>query len=193
MGNVTAGGRVIFNPCDKGFSRSERPYGRLIRFFTRSVGEPETMVNHVFDVTRGGTMYSAEIVEALWHVERHKLYDAYAGTNDQIAIFRPINLTSEQKQIILQDLLSDEGDSYGYLKIPLHLIDSVLFNGRVVARKLAKHWKHQECSGKSARAWGKAGLYFGKEPWAADPDDMWDFCVSNPDKYELIWPLQAIR
>ena len=37
-----------------------------------------------------------------------------------------------------------------------------------------------------------AGLDFGCDPGMADPDDIWDFCISNPNKYHCILNLTNI-
>jgi hypothetical protein len=184
---------LVFNACDLGFTRGKRFISKGIRFLTQGWKEDPSVVNHVFSVTAKGNVFNAEIVEALRHVTRHKLFEAYGNTDSKVAIFRPLNLTAEQEQIITKELLSDVGQGYPWWHFPLFAVDCLLFNEDVVARKLIDKSDLKVCSTKTACAFAKAGLFFGVKEWSATPDDMWDFCVNNPDKYTMILPLTYLR
>ena len=68
---------VDLHPADVFFTRGFRVFSRLIRFFTRGAGEARTKVNHVGIVVSGGTLESAEIIEAVDRVRRHRLWNQY--------------------------------------------------------------------------------------------------------------------
>ncbi len=185
---------LYLEPLDIGCTRGAGLYGWLIRSATRSRGEDASRCNHVFAGFSPGVLGDlmaikpqARIIEALWHVKAHPC--TYSAS-EVVAIYRPLDLTGEQARTIQLSLFSRLGQRYGYAKIPLHALDWILFNNRVICRKLAKTWKYQECSGLIASAWSDAGLTFGVEPYAAQPDDIQDYCATHPAKYRMIWTNQ---
>jgi hypothetical protein len=184
---------VHFLPCDILFSRGEAFISKGIRFCTRSRGEERTIINHVGAIVTPGNAYRAQLIEALWTVKKHTVWEGYGNSNDRVAVYRPMGLTIEQYGKIITSLNNKEGNWYGLHKIPLHFLDWLMFNGRNVTRKVARYLPLEECSGVVAGAWSDGGLDFGVKPYSATPDDIWDFCVENPDKYQLIFPLQKLR
>jgi hypothetical protein len=82
-----------------------------------------------------------------------------------------------------------KGEAYGVFAIPLHFADWALFKGRVVARRWSRNAEHPICSTLISRAWSAVGLHFGIAPYAAQPDDIHDYCQAHPVKYHPIWPV----
>lgn len=159
---------------------------RLVRFFSRTGGESRTQVNHVGIVV--DDTGPAIVVEALIKVQRHKLWDEYNDKSTRIAVYRPTNLTSDELEKIVSKAESYIGESYGYGKILAHLGDWLL-GGRYFFRRFASMDKYPICSWLVASAYSAANKNFGCPVGMAEPDDIWDFVTSNPDKYKEIWPL----
>jgi hypothetical protein len=89
-------------PGDVVLTRGKGLLSKLIRFFTRSIGESRTKVNHTALVVEGGGIREAVIVEALTRVRKHRLYYRYGGKgNDEVAIYRPLNMSSEDVATIV--------------------------------------------------------------------------------------------
>jgi len=177
-------------PGDVVFTRGDTLLGFAIRRFTRDAEEAPTKVNHVGVITEPGTIHHAQLVEALERVEKHTPYAKYGRSRKQeVTIFRP-KLTQPQVDTIVSYAEAQVGKKYGYHKLLLHALR------RTKARRVIDKWwsrgsldKYPICSYLVARAFSKAGLDFGVSANLATPDDMWDFCVMRPDKYELIFPL----
>jgi hypothetical protein len=183
---------LAFFPCDIFFTRGEGFISKAIRVCTRSKGEPKTVVNHVGAFVRMGNVATADVIEALATVKCHTLMDQYWGSDDQVAVFRPRGLMESQRKIIVSKLYQYEGRRYGYAKLVTHLLDYAL-NGAYVFRRLTSSDNYPICSWVVAQAFSHASLNFGVEPGAATPDDIWDFCVANPDKYTKVLNLTQLR
>lgn len=180
---------MILQPADIVCTRSKSKLGGLIRFFTRRIGEPRTKVNHVGIIAVGGTSTNAIIVEALKRVRREWFASAYGGKSaPDVAIFRPLNLTEDERYIVAAKAETYAGRGYGYLKILAHMGDWIL-QGAYVFRRLVGSDKYPICSWLVAHAYSFIGKTFGVDAGAASPDDIWDFCIANPDKYAVIMPL----
>jgi hypothetical protein len=184
--------KITFRPSDVFFTRGETFISKAIRVCTRSKGEPRTQVNHVGAFVTTGNIGEAEVIEALSTVKRHTLLDQYWVTDDSIAVFRPIGLMEAQCKVIVSKLNQYEGMKYGYSKLVTHLLDWAL-NGRYVFRRLTNSDRYPICSWVVAQAFSHASLNFGVKPGAATPDDIWDFCMANPDKYTKILNLTHLR
>jgi hypothetical protein len=158
--------------------------GKLIRYFTRSPGEPPSKVGHVGLLVRGSPY--PVIVEALSKGVMRGFLGAYKGR--VLAIYRPLNLSDSDLSTIVAHSYRYVGKTYGYLKILAHMADWA-FGGRVIFRRLARVDSWPICSYVVAKSYSVVGANFGLLPEAASPDDVADFCESNPDKYEVIHPL----
>jgi len=179
---------MILEPGDIICTRSKSRLGKLIRFFTRSVGEPRTKVNHVGVIVTDGPWYMVDVTEALQHVVRRNLLTAYGGKSDpDVAIFCPLNLTKEDRITVADTANQYVGRRYGYLKLLTHLGDWLL-QGAYVFRRMTGD-KYPICSWLVAHAYAAIGKNFGVDTGEASPDDIWDFCIGNPDKYKCIFPL----
>jgi hypothetical protein len=53
----------------------------------------------------------------------------------------------------------------------------------LVFRRLTRSDRYPICSWLVACSFKKAGKTFGVAPGAASPDDIWDFCTRETDKY----------
>jgi len=185
--------KIILEPGDVFLTRGKGLISKAIRFFTRSIGESRTKVSHVGIVVEEGTLKTAVVVEALSMVKRHCLWEKYGPpAKDDVAVYRAKNLTSEEIKTIISVAESQVGRKYGYLKIVAHLLDWALL-GAYVFRRLASNGDYPICSWLVAHSFSKAGKYFGVEPGAASPDDIWDFVSSHKDIYECVHKLKPLR
>ncbi len=78
------------------------------------------------------------------------------------------------------------------LKLVAHLADWFL-QGAYVFRRLTQDDRYPICSWVVACSFAKADKNFGVVPGAASPDDIWDFCKANPDKYTEVLPLGPLK
>lgn len=170
--------------CTKGTSL----ISRLIRVFSRTGGESRTEINHVGVIVEQGNFQNAVLVEASHKTESNWMLKYYDDPKTDIAIFRPTNIDFYQEDLIKHKAESYVGRRYGYFKIVAHFIDYLL-GGRYVARRLTGMGRYPICSWVVADAYAAAGLDFGVPVGQAQPDDIWDFCIANPDKYTLIHSL----
>lgn len=180
-----------YRPADVFLTRGTSLLSRLIRFFTRSLGESRTKVNHVGIVVSRGPIGEVYVVEALSEVKRHRLVEGYGDGLDEVAVYRPLNTSGKERETIVRKAESYVGRRYGISKIVCHLLDWLLL-GAYLFRRLASD-KYPICSWVVAHAFSAVGKNFGQPPGAAAPDDIWDFVTSNPDKYQLVRELSPIR
>lgn len=176
---------MTLEPCDIFFTRSHSWLGWMIRTCTRAPGESRTWAQHVGMIAGAGEGMDAIAIEALTTVERHPLRDQYGDGKTELIVYRPINLTEDQRNKIIARANGYVGDRYGYSKIVLHLLDWCL-GGRNVFRRLGRVDRWPICSFLVARCFQAADLTFGIEDEAASPDDLWDYCVTHFDKYQSV-------
>jgi hypothetical protein len=174
------------------FVRGKSFLSGIILRMQREPGESRSLVSHVGMVVEGGTLKDCEIVEALWKVRRHRLWDRYHAGPDKIAIFKPLGFGIDQ---IFKVCLAAEGyvgRRYGPLKLLAHAVDYLL-QGRYVARRLCRLENYPICSWLTASAWDAIDYRFlGRHPAQSQPDDQWDHCKKTPAQWECILPLQRI-
>ncbi len=178
----------VLQPCDIFLVRGTGLISRLIRFFSRGIGESRTMVNHTGIVVAGGDLQQAVIVEAVRFVRRRRLWEGYGSGDDEVAIYRPLNLTEDEAVKIVAAAESYVGRDYGYLMIAAHVLDWFFFHAYLF-RRLIRSDNYPICSWVVASAYSKADKNFGVAPGEAEPDDIWDFVMKNSDKYQQIRPL----
>lgn len=176
---------LVLEPCDIFLTKGTSFISKAIRFFTRSFGEKRTEANHVGIIVEGGSVHSAVAVEALTKVKRHPLARYSKKRKTGVAVFRPIDLTNEDKAAIVAKSEGYVGRKYGWTKIATHLLDWGL-KGAYVFRRLTPDDNYPICSWVVAYAYLAAGREFGVPAGAANPDDIWDFVVSNGDKFTQI-------
>lgn len=176
-------------PADIVCTRGSGWLSRAIRFCTRVIGESRTQVNHVGVIVTAGTPAEAMIVEAVSGVVLRPLWPTYAAsTGNEIAVFRSLRLTDEERSLIASAAREYIGRHYGYLKLVAHLADWCLC-GAYVFRRLTNMDRYPICSWLVAHAYGRVGESFGVAPGAATPDDIWDFCVAHPERYGIVMAL----
>lgn len=168
-------------PCDLIFTANPTGrFGRLIRWRTRAP------VNHVAGVTRPGTLYTAEILEALHpRAKRWPLGEAYAGEPDLVEIYRPLNLTLGDREAIVRFALEYEGRKYGWGKIALHAFGVPEWAG-------VERWPI--CSWIWAQAYFRRGYTFGAtRADQADPARMRAFVHDTlGDRYACLRELAPV-
>jgi len=171
---------------DLALVRNRSLMGRIIRWATRSRGEEPTYANHVGVILNSGEMpthwHAAAIVEAQKKVV-HRPFRALEGRD--MVIFRPLTLTQPQQRAIRNELLYHVGHGYAWWKLGVHLY------AKLTGHKAPLKWVDTSgsdiCSDLVAKAWKRAGLTFGVRAKFATPDDIFDYCVANPQKYERVF------
>jgi hypothetical protein len=183
---------IILKPGDVFLTKGPGLLSRLIRFFTRSFGERRTRVNHAGVVVQQGTLQTAVIVESVAVARRCRLWEHYGPpAKDQVAVYRPLNLTAGEIGVVVAAAERQVGKKYGIAKLVAHLLDW-LFLGAYVFRRLTSSGDYPICSWLVAHAFAEAGKDFGVEPGAAQPDDIWDFVDRRKDLYTCVYPLAQL-
>ncbi len=173
-------------PADILLARRRSFISRAIRFFTQSFGEARSEVSHAGLVVEGGMIEQAKIVEAAGRVAKRHLLPRYGKrSHTDVAFYRPLNLTQQQRDIIVGAAEEYVGRDYSYFKIILHLLDWVL-QGAYFFRRLGGIDDYPICSWLVAKSYAKAGKTFGVAPGAASPDDIWDFVTRHPHRYLMV-------
>ena len=184
---------ILLEPGDIFLMRGCGFISKAIRFFTRSISEKRTKVNHVGLVVQRGEVKTVIVVEALCKgVMRHTLWSqCRLPRKDLVAVYRATNLSSEQIKNIVAKAEKQVGKKYGFLMIAAHLKDW-FFLGIYFFRRLISCNKYPICSWVMADAFAEVGKDFGVEIGMATLDDIWDFIQDNPDKYKEIYPLKLL-
>jgi hypothetical protein len=179
-------------PCDLLFVRGSSWFARAILRATRAWGEEPTLISYVALVVAGGPAEEAVIVEAVGRVRRGRLARFYAGREDRLSLARHRSLTADQRRRILARSHRLEGRFYGYGKLPLHLLNAVLC-GRRVFRRLARS-PLPICSWHVVKSFAAGGVRFGVPAWAAQPDDLWDWCMGREQwRWPWGWRLRGME
>jgi hypothetical protein len=124
------------------------------------------------------------------YVREHGLYQQYADTKSKVCIFRP-KMVYENRVKVVNRARTHLGKRYNYPALMFHLFDYFL-GGRYVFRRLAGYDDYPICSWLVADDFSKVGLDFGLPPGMAHPDAFWDYCLSHPDKYDVIRELDYL-
>lgn len=177
-------------PCDVFVTRGTSFLAKGIRWATRDKRERPTQVNHVGAIVEAGPWQDVRCIEALERVEHHSFADKYFQSGHWAAVYRPTNLTDEQQGAILAYLHDHVGNQYGYGKIGMHLLRK-LTGWDFWLKRQTDRWPI--CSYLVAKAWKQAGLDFGCDERLATPDDIHDFMIANPEKYQFVMTVGTIR
>jgi len=178
-------------------TRADTFLGWAIRSATRGRGEKRSWVNHVGVIVSGDSLTNAVIVEALHRVEKRHLWGAYAGKETDVAIFRMKDLRDDERAKLSECAERYVGKRYGYAKIGLQWIDSVI--GR--ARGKHTYWFRRLgfidsmpiCSVLVATCFRSIGRSFGVPAEAATPDDIWDWCNDHRRRFEQVLELGPLK
>jgi hypothetical protein len=180
-----------YRPADIVLTRSSGWAGKLIRFGTQQRGEGRSMVSHAGLILDG----SGTLIEAIFAgVQIHDLERCYQGREDLVSIWRPINISADERQQICDRATTYNGDTYGYGKIVLHTLDGLLGKLGIppVFKRLSWLDDFPICSYLVAQAYADIGFEFGVSAKLASPDDIWDFVNCNPSKYICIRKLSKL-
>jgi len=167
---------------------SDSLFGRLIKWFTRGAGEPQTLYNHAAIIVHG-----AIAVESLATVTARPFSNAIRGFK-RVAVWRLATLPPDDARAIAVAAVSYLGEPYNPLRIIPHALDGLL--GKVFGNspRLFRRiipligLKFKVCSGLVAAAYRKAGFVLhSREP---SPDDLADFFEQAPG-WERVWEANA--
>lgn len=178
-------------PCDIFFTHGYSLLSSIIRIGEKHPGDWKSVINHTGIVVESGTIETAKVIEARSHVLKHTLWEAYHTKSDLVSIFRPLDLTDDQKKTIVDKALDYEGRTYGYFKILTNSLDFFI-GGKYVFRRLTNDDNYPICSWIVSHGFSKVGLTFGCPPGKATPDDICDYCSDHRSKYQRIFDLQRI-
>lgn len=184
--------QAALQPGDIFLTRGDSFISKAIRFFSRSGGESRTVANHTGLVVYPGSIYNADIVEALTTVKRRRFSVYSKAKTTDVWVFRPVSLTDKELLVISERARGYVGKKYGYLKIAAHFVDWCL-GGRYVARRFVSMDNYPICSWVVAQAYSDAGYTFGVAAGAASPDDIWDYVTTHPDKYKMVYSRKVMR
>jgi hypothetical protein len=177
-------------PGDVFFTRSSTLLGRLIRWAETDPGE-NAWANHTGVIVSAGWIAPPEptssfvpllagVVESLWRTEAWCWYEAHKNdTSNTIRIYRKHGITEQQQNAIIGRASEFVGRKYGWWKLGAHLIDRLVFSGRKTVSNFLQVDSRPICSYTAAKSFAAAGISFGMEPEAADPDEMMDHCESS--------------
>lgn len=191
-------------------TRGDSWLSRAIRFFTRSLGESRTRVNHVGVVVTDGWLRvspkaiaegwmdkeekEAEVVEAVSSVRCQTLPKGYLRDGTAVAVFRPQE-SHEDLAKAVKEARSRIGERYGWLLIVGHFLDWCLL-GVFAFRRLLASKDSPICSYLVAEAFEEIrASYFGKPPRMVSPDDLWDCltATANAARFKRVRDLTPIE
>ncbi|MEK9735742.1 MAG: hypothetical protein VW239_00300 [Candidatus Nanopelagicales bacterium] len=92
-------------------------------------------------------------------------------------VYRPTNLTPQERLRIAERARSFVGRPYGWGKILLHAMR---------LERLAVMEGFPICSWVAAAAYASEGYHFGVSYRRATPDDIEDFILAHPDRYQRV-------
>lgn len=181
-------------PGDVFFTRSSSLLGRLIRWAEHDPKEEDgAWANHVGVVTMSGWIVPpkprsaawcfAVVVESLWRTMRWEWFPAHKKeVGNEIRVYRLKNgLPSEQWRAFGDEANKFIGAKYGWWKLFAHLGDRVFFRGRKFLSGQLTIDGRPICSFRAAHIFAAAGVSFGVDPDAADPDEMMDHCERSEE------------
>lgn len=166
------------------YTQSESFISKGIRHFSTHRGERPSWASHA-----ALSMIPGEISEAV--AEGIKINPISSIRGPAVALRVP-GLTDQMRTAIANSAISDLGRPYPYAKVfGLHLIDSVLFGGRYVARRFAFS-ANNYCNAHVAKALRASDHPYAIVPFDLDeatPDDMLDWQVRQG--HRVVWHQQG--
>ena len=158
-------------------------FGAAIRFFTRRIGEGPSRCNHVAGVVTAGNAQTADVVEALSNGVVCRKFHQLLGKGRMVEVWRPINLSDEERFKVAAHAAKKVGDKYGWGRVVTAALDWFLFEA-VVFRRLCS--QEEDCATLWGAAFRSIGRKFGKDSGALTPDCIRDFVKSHPQFYQRI-------
>ena len=151
---------------------------RMVRWFTRAMGEEKTWASHTAMVIEVAS--TVLIIEALSPRVKIRPLAVYTRPGARVVISRrPGGLTQREKATVQAKAREYYSRRYGYLKVAAHALDRFI-NNRYFFRRLARADDYPICSWLVAFVYDRSlGIQFGMPPNAAQPDDIMDYCVRN--------------
>jgi hypothetical protein len=179
------------------FTGSTSTLGELIRWGETEEGEENTLVNHVGEVVEEGFIVPpivsdeehqslisyAKTIEALWHTEYTEWWDRHGHESTTIEVWRPVGQTFEEIDREVQYLHTMVGKRYGWWKLAAHLVDTKIFRGKRVLRRLLTVDSRPICSYLIGKAKCLGNMSFGQRPEECTPDSMHDHVRISPQWY----------
>ena len=157
--------------------RSDTWLSRQIRKVeSRADGGELALVSHV-----GLFITHDVVIEARARVVCTTFPDGFIG--NEYIVLSPTNVTAVQRVAIAKASLLFSARGYGYLKILGQALD-VLSGSRWFTSNIFTIDKFPICSYVVAEAYAAAGLDFGVPTKSTTPDDILDYAMRNPAKYE---------
>ncbi len=173
--------------ADTVFKRGKRGfYTRAIKWFTRRRGESETHATHVAMIVKyGNDEDNIFVIESSLTVKMTP-FKEWAKKNPNFSIWRMKGLSEREREKIADNAVSHLGDLYGFAKIVLHGIDSLIakFTGKdwFIFRRLQFADRYPICNWLVACAYYEAIKYkFTYPPKFTDPDSMNDHVRKSGD------------
>lgn len=183
---------MILQTCDIVLETSpSAELSKLIRFFEQKPGQARPIVSHAALVTGAQAdsldPMSALITEAEPHTVERTLHAGYDGTDADIVVFRPLELTDIQRATVVGEMRSYIGASYGYLKL-LACAGDFFMGGLDIFRKVCVLDKYPICSWEDAWAFDIIRQrFFGVEKEACEPSDIWNWIMAHPADFQFVW------
>jgi hypothetical protein len=167
--------------------------GRLITWATRAWREAPCVLSHAGIFVNEGSLQNVNVVESLVPkgICHRRFVTAYDG-GENCYILKPLNIMMEDRTAIVNHAYRSIGKPYGYGKAIAGGLDGVLsrllLQRREVVffRRLFVNEVFEDCSVMVADCYDKAGLNFGLRDSFVLPDDIWDYALAHPEKYEII-------
>lgn len=172
----------VLLPGDIGFVRGSGLLAKPIRWFETDPGEEPTWPNHQLTFTKKGSLYTAECIEALWHVKEHVWYKAYSNKRCELEVWRYHTQTPEQIQREVEWLKRQVGNRYGWWKLitlGLKRLTGIGFD------KIHFLESRPICSVLSALGKDKGQVRFGRHPMCVTPDNAHDH-VRKHEKWSRV-------
>jgi hypothetical protein len=174
------------------------PISVAIQWATRSKNEGETFSNHnEIIVNNCNRLDEVFTVAALGRgVVEHNLCKTYGGRRDQVEIWRALNFSGKDRDLIAETAKSFVGRKYPWHRLFGQLIDEKIFRGRYIFRRFVFSRNYFVCTPLVVASIWAAGYNFGfQNPTEANPDNLRDYLSApeNRDKYICIRPLARIE
>lgn len=181
-------------PGDVFFTRSSSLLGKLIRWAEKDPNEPNGVwANHVGVVVEHGWIVPPEVddyprlrlawvVESLWKTQLWAWWPNHEQEDgNEIRVYRRRVITPTQVDHVVFRAKSFVGRTYGWWKLFAHLFDRIVFRGKKTVSNAMFADQRPICSYTAAKAFAAAGISFGMQPEAADPDEMMDYCEQSSE------------